>query len=606
VRFAIYARVSTERQQERGTISSQLEALRTAAELDGLEVIEEFIDDGYSGARLDRPALDRLRDAAEAGVFDTVLCLAADRLARVYAYQVLIIEELQRFGVSVRFLEGPAHGEDPGATLLVQMQGVIAEHERAKIAERYRRGKLYRARQGEIPFWKTSYAHRRVIPADGGPARIEIFEPEAEIVRLIFDAYVERGRSIRQIALDLSERGTPSPTGKAMWGTSTITRLLNNEAYIGTVYYNRREHYEGTGKRGARNRKTRHRERPREEWIPIPVPPIIDRNTFDRVKQVSRDNSKWNPRGAEWGVWLLRGLIECGHCHLGCNCHRMRGRNGTWHRYYYCRGHDPLRARSGMDRCPERNIRADELDEYVFAQVRQALLDHRQLLAAERAVIAGTPADENELVAAQLKRLDNAIQSNERERGRLLDAYQAGLLELDELTNRTATITARREQLTQEKNVLTHRSAELATENRLRRRLAGFAEQVAASLDDLDTEGRRRLLRLVVEKIRVTGWRVEIHLKIPLPDDPPDDDPPTREPEPEDGPSSDMRLRSLGADRRRQLSDARPPRPPPATPRRSRPTALTRRLRSQRWTAPPPRSNSSSSSTTTAPAASGA
>ena len=201
--------------------------------------------------------------------------------------------------------------------------------------------------------------------------------------------------------------------------------------------------------------------------------------------------------------------------------------------------------RAGMGRCPERNIRADELDEYVFAQVRQALLDPRQLIAAERAVIAGTPADENELVAAQLKRLDSALQTNERERARLLDAYQAGLLELDELTSRTAAITARRDQLTQEKDTLTRRSAELATENRLRRRLAGFAEQIAASLDDLDIEGRRRLLRLVVEKVRVTGWRVEIHLKIPLPDDPPDDDPPPPGPEPNNGPSSDMRLRSL-------------------------------------------------------------
>jgi site-specific DNA recombinase len=548
VKVALYARVSTERQQERRTISSQLEALRIAAADDGHEVIEEFIDDGYSGARLDRPALDRLRDAAEAGVFDAVICLAADRLARVYAYQVLILEELQRFGVSVRFLEGPAHGEDPQATLLVQMQGVIAEYERAKIAERYRRGKLYRARQGEIPFWKMSYGHRRVVPASGGAARIEIFEPEAEIVRLIFDAYVEKGLSIRQISFDLLERGIPSPTGKPLWGTSTITRLLNNEAYIGTVYYNRREHYEGAGKRAARNRKTRHRDRPREEWIAIPVPAIIDRITFDRVKQVSHDNSKWNPRGAEWGVWLLRGLIECGHCHLGCNCHRMRGRNGTWHRYYYCRGHDPLRTRSGMGRCPERNIRADELDEYVFAQVRQALLDPRQLIAAERAVIAGTPADENQLVAAQLKRLDGAIQSNERERARLLDAYQASLLELDELTKRTAAIAARRDQLTQERHALTRRSAELATENRLRQRLAGFAEQIADSLDDLDIEGRRRLLRLVVEKVRVTGWRVEIHLKIPLPEDPPDEDPPPPGPEPHDPPSSDMRLRSLGGD----------------------------------------------------------
>ena len=550
MKVALYARVSTERQQERGTISSQLDALRAAADADGHEVVDEFIDDGYSGSRLDRPALDRLRDAAEAGVLDGVICLAADRLARVYAYQVLIIEELARFGVSVRFLEGPAHGEDPQTTLLVQMQGVIAEYERAKIAERYRRGKLYRARQGEIPFWKTSYAHRRVVPADSGAARIEVFEPEAEIVRWIFDAYVEKGRSVRQISFDLLDRGIPSPTGKPIWGTSTITRLLRNEAYIGTVYYNRREHYEGNGRRGARNRKTRSRERPREEWIPIPVPAIVDRDTFARVKQVSRDNSKWNPRGAEWGVWLLRGLIECGHCHLGCNCHRMRGRNGTWHRYYYCRGHDPLRTSAGMGRCPERNIRADELDEYVFAQVRQALLDPRQLIAAERAVIAGTPANENELVAAQLKRLDSALQTNERERARLIDAYQAGLLELDELTSRTAAITARRDQLTHEKDILTSRSAELATENRLRRRLAGFAEQIVASLDDLDTEGRRRLLRLVVEKVRVTGWRVEIHLKIPLPDDPPNDDPPPPGPEPNNGPSSDMRLRSLGDHRR--------------------------------------------------------
>jgi site-specific DNA recombinase len=203
VKVALYARVSTERQQERGTVSSQLEALRAAARANGDEVIEEFVDDGYSGTRLDRPALDRLRDAAEAGVLDGVICLCADRLARVYAYQVLIIEELQRFGVSVLFLEGPAHGEDPQTTLLVQVQGVIAEYERAKIAERYRHGKLYRARQGEIPFWKTSYGHRRVVPADGGPARIEIFEPEAELVRWIFHAYVEKGRSIRQIALDL-------------------------------------------------------------------------------------------------------------------------------------------------------------------------------------------------------------------------------------------------------------------------------------------------------------------------------------------------------------------------------------------------------------------
>lgn len=119
--MALYARVSTERQEQLGTVASQLEALRDAARSEGLTVIEEFVDDGYSGARLDRPALDRLRDAAEAGLFESVLCLAADRLARSYAHQVLILEELERYSVRVRFLEGPAPSSDPQAKLLVRV-----------------------------------------------------------------------------------------------------------------------------------------------------------------------------------------------------------------------------------------------------------------------------------------------------------------------------------------------------------------------------------------------------------------------------------------------------------------------------------------------------
>lgn len=98
MRVGLYARVSTERQHERGTVGSQVAALRAAAAADGHEVIEEFVDDGYSGARLDRPALDRLRDAVEAGVLDGVLCLCVDRLARAYAYQVLILEESSASG----------------------------------------------------------------------------------------------------------------------------------------------------------------------------------------------------------------------------------------------------------------------------------------------------------------------------------------------------------------------------------------------------------------------------------------------------------------------------------------------------------------------------
>ncbi len=136
MRAAIYARVSTESQEARGTIGSQLEVLRQRIAEESHELIAEYCDDGYSGARLDRPGLDALRDAAETGLFDTVWCLSADRLARKYAYQVIVLDEFARHGVSVRFYDTPQIDDDPQAQLLTQVQGVIAEYERAKIAER--------------------------------------------------------------------------------------------------------------------------------------------------------------------------------------------------------------------------------------------------------------------------------------------------------------------------------------------------------------------------------------------------------------------------------------------------------------------------------------
>jgi site-specific DNA recombinase len=149
-----------------------------------------------------------------------------------------------------------------------------------------------------VLFWKVPYGYRRICAAAGRPARMEIFEPEAEIVRAIFAAHADDGTSIRQIAHGLHDRHVPSPSGKPIWATSTLHRLLANEAYIGRVYYNRRETINVTGSaRGARRTTTRYRERPREEWIEITVPAIIDTDTFQRAQQVSRETPKWSPRG---------------------------------------------------------------------------------------------------------------------------------------------------------------------------------------------------------------------------------------------------------------------------------------------------------------------
>ena len=157
----------------------------------------------------------------------------------------------------------------------------------------------------------------------------------------------------------------------------------------------------------------------------------------------------------------------------------MRGRNGTWHRYYYCHNHDPLRAGGQDRRCPERNIRADALDEFVFGQVRAALLDPALLLAGEQAIAVHAPAPDDQLLAAELARLDRRLEAARGEHNRLIDLYQAGLIDMPELQRRAAAITARQRELEHKRTSLAAQRADLARGNRLRHGVEHFAARVA-------------------------------------------------------------------------------------------------------------------------------
>src|SRR5215471_13492464 len=224
MRAAIYARVSSERQEKEHTIGSQVEALRAYAAKNGMEVIEEFTDEGYSGARLDRPALDRMRDLAERRGFEVLLTYCTDRLARKFVLQALILDELERFGVKTMFIEGGA-ADDPLSKLMHQITGAVAEFERAKITERYRRGKLYRARCGEIVSPDVPFGYLKVPRRDGVASHAEIEPTEAAIVRRIFEAYVDHGLTVRQIAKQLTLDRTPPPGKVGQWRWSSVDRI---------------------------------------------------------------------------------------------------------------------------------------------------------------------------------------------------------------------------------------------------------------------------------------------------------------------------------------------------------------------------------------------
>src|SRR5216110_1950419 len=303
MRAAIYARVSSERQEKEHTIGSQLEALRTYAAKNGMEIVEEFTDEGYSGARLDRPALDRMRDLAERHGFEVLLTYCTDRLARKFVLQALILDELERFSVKTIFLEGGA-ADDPLSKLMHQITGAVAEFERAKITERYRRGKLYRARCGEIVSPDVPCGYVKIPRRDGVPAHAEIQEAEAVVVRRIFDAYVGRDLTVRQIAKELTLDRTPTSKNRGQWSWSAVDRILREEAYIGTYYYNRKQCVPIDGVYGKKRQRFKCTMRPKEEWIPISVPPIIDLATFHAAAGRARENEAFSPRNLQRG-WLL-------------------------------------------------------------------------------------------------------------------------------------------------------------------------------------------------------------------------------------------------------------------------------------------------------------
>jgi site-specific DNA recombinase len=349
----------------------------------------------------------------------------------LYAYRVIVLDELACDAVTVLF-ETRRHLPMMQTQLLRQAQRVIAEYERAKIAERYRRGKLWRARSGEVIAWKCSYGYRRVARCAERPAHLEVYEREATVVRRIFRDYVESNLSIRQITWQLNQEGVPSPGGKPVWETPMIGRLIRNEAYVGRAYYNRTARVLDR-RPGKRARQVR---RPRDQWIPITVPAIVGEELFEAAQRVSYDNSRWSPRRGEHGHWLLRGLIKCGHCGVSVSCHKMRGRNGTFHYYYYCRNHDPLKAGGERRRCPERNIRADELDVFVFDQVRAAMLRPDVLLSGAAAVATRPDVGNDELLAAQVARFDRKLDAVAAERRRVADLYQANFIPREELLQR--------------------------------------------------------------------------------------------------------------------------------------------------------------------------
>jgi site-specific DNA recombinase len=518
---AIYARVSSARQKKDQTIGSQTAALRDHAAQNQLEVPPEWVfeDEGHSGATLVRPALEALRDLAAQGCLDVVLCYSPDRLARKFAYQALLIEEFARAGVRVEFVRGP-RGDSPEDQLMVQFQGMFAEYEKAQLMERYRRGKAHRARTGSVNVLGGAPFGYRYIPrtADAG-ACYEIADHEAVIVAELFRRYADDGASIADLTRWLTSENVPTRTGKARWDRSVVWGMLRNPAYAGTAVFgktqvrqespalNRRARLEGR----SVPRASKTVDRPREEWIEIPVPAIVSTGTFERIAQRLADNKRYAARNTKIPS-LLQGLAACSAC--GYGYYRTSTRTTNKKIYYYrCLGSDDYRYEGGRV-CGNKPVRADYLDTVVWDHITR-LLAKPALIRAEISKRLET-ARTSDPVTRQRKQLETALAKATASITAMIEAFQEQLLTIDELRSRMPGLRARQANLRTQISALETQLADRDAYLKLAGDLEGFLAQLHARTATAAVEERQRVLRLLVKDVLIGPEKITIRHRIPI------------------------------------------------------------------------------------------
>ncbi len=517
---AIYARVSSARQKKDETIGSQTAALREHAAQARLEVPEEWVfeDEGHSGATLVRPALEALRDLVAQGCIDVVLCYSPDRLARKFAYQALLLEEFARAGVRAEFVRGP-RGDTPQDQLLVQFQGMFAEYEKAQLMERYRRGKAHRARTGSVNVLSGApFGYRYLRKSDHAGAAYEIIEHEAALVAEMFRRYADDGASIADLARWLTGQGAPTRTGKHRWDRSVVWAMLRNPAYAGTAVFGKTMATTGTpglnrvarlqGRATPRAVKTV--DRPREQWLAIPVPAIVSEETFARVRQRLEDNKRFAARNTKVPS-LLQGLAACSAC--GYGYYRTSARTTSRKIYYYrCLGSDDYRYEGGRV-CGNKPVRADYLDTVVWDHITHMLADPALIRAeiSKRLEQART----SDPVTRQRNHLELEAAKTTTSIAAMIEAFSEQLLTIDELRARMPHLRARQANLQGQLDALDAQAADRDAYLKLADDLEGFLAQLRGNAATATVEDRQKVLRLLVKDVLIGPEKITIRHRIP-------------------------------------------------------------------------------------------
>lgn len=517
MRVALYARVSTDKQAEKYGVPSQLEALRKRCLERGWTLVldgdkDAFIDDGYSGAELDRPALNRLRQAVREGRVDVVLAYDPDRLSRKLYHQMILAEEFEKQGIKLEFITQDM-GTSPEDRMFFNMRGLVSEYEREKIRERTMRGSREKARQGKVV---SAGAISFGFGYNKEKATLEENPERAQTVRLIFYTFANENLSLQSLADRLNRLHVPTPRGGDRWRASTLGVILRNEVYIGKMYQFRKYHIEPRFrlKPSARSKKTSTALRPKEEWIPVKVPSLIPLELFEAVQRKLKTNAELSRRNTK-RQYLLSGLLYCSQCGGRMGGHTIHGIP-----YYRCyRKGNPDRVPLGADGrpqpccCPEIKTEAVELE--VWNTICQ-LIENPDFLIQELHRRNADSSQTKEILERELQLCQARLKAIPEEQKRLVEGYRKGLYADFMMREDMELIQKEQGELEKRKAELERQLAQRFLTQNQETHIRSLAEKISLGLNNLDFAGKQELLRLLVEKVLYNGQSIEILTIIPL------------------------------------------------------------------------------------------
>jgi len=517
MRVALYARVSTDKQAEKYGIPSQIEALRKRCLERGWTLVidgdkDAFIDDGYSGSELDRPALNRLRQAVREGRVDMILVYDPDRLSRKLYHQMILAEEFEKQGIKLEFItqEMGTSAEDK---MFFNMRGLVAEYEREKIRERTIRGSREKARQGKvvngggIPFGFRYNKEKATLEED---------HEKGQTIRLVFYTFANESLSLQGLAERLNRLHIPTPRGGDRWRASTLGIMLRNEVYIGRMHQFRQYRVEPRLRRqpSSRIKKTSHVLRPREEWITVEVTSLVPNELFEDVQRKLKTNAQLSKRNTK-REYLLSGLLYCSRCGG-----RMGGHAIHCVPYYRCyRKDNPDRVPFNIDgspqpcSCPE--VKAETIEPTVWDTLCQLIRDP-DFLIEELNKRNVDNSRTKEILERELLLCRTRLKAIPDEKRRLVEGYRKGLYADFMMREDMELIQKEQGELEKRRAELERQLAQRQLTESQEKRIRSFAEKICTGLDTLDFAGRQELTRLLVEKVLFDGQGIEIQTIIPL------------------------------------------------------------------------------------------